>query len=153
MCFVWEEFNHFPSTNPLSKIFNCNSVKVSYSCMQNMRSIINKHNSYILHKSRSNTEVTTCNCRNKETCPLPGNCLATNVIYKAEVTTTNDMSKKHYIGMTAGPFKLRYNNHMKSFRDPEHAKDTVLSNYIWKLKNDAHQFSVKWSIFKTRKYV
>ena len=50
--------------------------------------------------------------------------------------------------MTAGPFKLRYNNHKKSFRDLEHAKDTVLSNYIWKLKNDARQFSVKWSILK-----
>ena len=37
-------YNHFPSTNPLSKIFNRNSVKVSYSCMQNMRSVINKPN-------------------------------------------------------------------------------------------------------------
>ena len=41
-----------------------------------------------------------------------------------------------------------YYNHKKSFRDPEHGKDTVLSNYIWKLKNDARQFSVKWSILK-----
>ena len=65
---------------------------------------------------------------------LLDSCLATNVIYKAEVITTDDMSKKRYIGMTAGPFKLRYNNHKKSFRDPDHGKDTVLSNYNWKLK-------------------
>ena len=68
-----------------------------------------KWNDNVQYGCHSNTEVTACNCRSKETCPLPRNCLATNVIYKAEVTTTNDMSKKHYIGMTAGLFKLHYN--------------------------------------------
>ena len=42
----------------------------------------------------------------------------------------DDMSKKQYIGMTAGPFKLRYNNHKKSFRDPEHAKDTAIKLHL-----------------------
>ena len=41
-----------------------------------------------------------------------------------------------------------YYNHKKSFRDPEHGKDIVLSKYIWKLKNYARQFPAKWSILK-----
>ena len=44
-------YNHFPSTNPLSKIFNRNSVKVSYSCIQNMRSVINKHKPQSIDRS------------------------------------------------------------------------------------------------------
>ena len=35
---------HFPASNPLHKIFNRNSVKVSYSCMNNCKSVICKHN-------------------------------------------------------------------------------------------------------------
>ena len=43
---------HFPSSNPLHKIFNRNSVKVSYSCMNNCKSVISKHNIGILPKVR-----------------------------------------------------------------------------------------------------
>ena len=35
---------HFPKTNKLYKIFNKNTVKISYSCMRNMGSIISAHN-------------------------------------------------------------------------------------------------------------
>ena len=34
----------FPPTNPLHKIFNRNTLKVSYSCMPNMAQVISKHN-------------------------------------------------------------------------------------------------------------
>ena len=35
---------HFPKSNKLDAIFNRNNVKVSYSCSQNMWSIIKSHN-------------------------------------------------------------------------------------------------------------
>ena len=35
---------HFPAGHKLHKIFNRNTVKVSYSCMNNVRSIITNHN-------------------------------------------------------------------------------------------------------------
>ena len=35
---------HFPPNNQLHKIFNRNTVKVSYSCTPNMGSIIKSHN-------------------------------------------------------------------------------------------------------------
>lgn len=121
--FLWRHLENI-SALLLRRCFLSAFIILNFSCRQRLHRFIKKHNSRVLLKSRSNTEVTACNCL-EETCPLPGNCLVPNVIYKAKVTTTNDMTKKHYIGMTAGPFKLRYNNHKKSFRNPQHAKDTV----------------------------
>ena len=42
---------HFPPNNQLHKIFNRNTVKVSYSCTPNVGSIIKSHN-----KNLTNTE-------------------------------------------------------------------------------------------------
>ena len=39
---------HFPKSNRLHKIFNKNTVKVSYSCMSNLSSIISSHNKRLL---------------------------------------------------------------------------------------------------------
>ena len=35
---------NFSVTNPLNKIINKNNIKLSYSCMPNVNSIINKYN-------------------------------------------------------------------------------------------------------------
>ena len=35
---------HFPKNHKLSKIFNKNTLKLSYSCMPNIKSVINAHN-------------------------------------------------------------------------------------------------------------
>ena len=59
---------HFPAGHKLHKIFNRNTVKVSYSCMNNVKNIISKHNTRIIRKSQPQvTNTTSCNCRNKET--------------------------------------------------------------------------------------
>jgi hypothetical protein len=94
--------NHFPLQHKLHKIFNRNTLKMSYSCMNNVKSIITKHNAHIITNSQSqNTETDNCNCDNKNTCPLPKQCMTNNIIYKATVTTNNTNDIKHYIGMTA----------------------------------------------------
>ena len=79
---------HFSATNTLQKIFIRNSVKVSYSCMDNCKSIISKHNFSILSKRKKMTKPATnnnpnnrltppthvppssgnCNCRNSNKC-------------------------------------------------------------------------------------
>ena len=43
---------HFPISHKLHKIFNCNTVKVIYSCMNNMSKIINGHNKKVTSKPR-----------------------------------------------------------------------------------------------------
>ena len=39
---------HFPRNSKLSKIFNTNTLKLSYSCLSNMAAVISQHNSSIL---------------------------------------------------------------------------------------------------------
>ena len=43
---------HFPRSHKLHKIFNCNTVKVIHSCMNNMSKIINGHNKKVTSKPR-----------------------------------------------------------------------------------------------------
>ena len=104
---------HFTKSHPLQKIFNRNTIKVSYSCMANMKSIIQGHNSKILNVNEHDERNKPCNCRDKKSCPLQGRCQVRNVIYKATVTSSDGI--KHYIWSTGGDFKKRSYNHVSSF--------------------------------------
>ena len=140
---------HFPPNHKLHKIFNRNTVKVSYSCMNNVKSIISKHNTRITGKSKPQCEVIDpCTCRDKKTCPLQEKCMTKDIVYKATITTSNTYSTKHYIGMTASTFKERYRNHIKSFIHKSYSNDTELSKYIWKLKDNKQDFDITWSVLK-----
>ena len=55
---------HFTKSHRLHKIFNRNTVKVSYSCMQNMSKISKGHNSKIT--SAPCKQLILCNCREKD---------------------------------------------------------------------------------------
>ena len=139
---------HFPRGHSLHKLFNKNNVKLSYSCTNNIRSIITNHNSKVLKQTSDAPETPnrTCNYRIKPNCPLNGNCLASNLIYRAEVTSSSPT--KSYIGLSGGSFKHRYNNHTKSFRNERYEKDTELSKCIWNLKRRGEIFFIKWNILK-----
>ena len=122
---------HFPRSHKLSKIFNLNTIKISYSSMPNVKNLIKQHNSKILNKDRDKIQR-PCNCRIKESCPLNGKCLHQCMVYKAEVSTNT--TYKEYYGASEGEFKSRYNNHRQSFRNISHINDTELSKYLSKLK-------------------
>ena len=140
----------FPESCTLHKIFNRNTVKVSYSCMDNMKTMITKRNSRILNKNenRKLQGSDKCNCRRKEQCSLQGNCLTNNIVYRADVTTTDTRESKQYIGLTANSFKERYRNHIKSFEDRKYSNETELSKYIWDVKSKNRSFGIKWTIVK-----
>ena len=87
---------HFPKTSPLHKIFNRNTIEVSYSCMRETKS------------AQESTKDKQCNCRNVNECPLNQVCLTKDLVYKAEVITKDSNERKTYIGMTATTFKDRY---------------------------------------------
>ena len=67
---------------PHSSSCNRNTLKLSYSCMPNIASIISSHNKAILtkHINTKPTVCDTCNCRQKMSCPLDGKCLAEGVV-------------------------------------------------------------------------
>ena len=110
-------------------------MKISYSCTRNSKTIINSHNAQILFPKKS-TEQRTCNCLNKENCPLEQKCLTTNIVYKAKVTSNNgNYQEKVYFGSCESTFKKRFSNHKKSFNLNEYKNETELSNEIWRIKN------------------
>ena len=88
---------NFPRGSPFYKLFNQNTVKMSYRTTPNLKRIISSHNKRIL---RPPTQERTCNCK-KTVCPLDGNCLLTNIVYQATVTPDdNQTPEETYIGMT-----------------------------------------------------
>ena len=62
---------HFPPEHKFHKIFNRNILKLSYSCMPNLNSLINNHNQNIL-KDQTQSTPKSCNCLKKENCPMDG---------------------------------------------------------------------------------
>ena len=136
---------HFPKDHRYHKIFNKNTVKVSYSCMDNMERIIKQHNNKVLSTPAARPN-SGCNCRKKDQCPLSNNCLTPSLIYRAHVKTDTDSTGKSYIGLTEGPFKQRYNNHTLSFRDRKRENSTELSKYVWKLKDEHTSYKIHWTI-------
>ena len=110
---------HFPKKKSKShKIFNRNTLKVSYSCKPNMSTLIKAHNNRMrrneTRQQAENNKGSECNCRNKENCPLDGKCQTRSIIYKATVVSGEE--EREYIGLTENAFKQRYANHMSTFR-------------------------------------
>ena len=126
---------HFPKQHPLHRLFNKNTVKLSYSCTMNMDTIIKAHNAKILKKEEESSKNSerSCNCRDKAGCPVANNCLKSNVVYKA--TVQHDENTQHYIGMTENTFKTRYTLHKSSLKHGKNRNQTELSNLIWTLKD------------------
>ena len=134
---------HFPINRGFRKIFNLNTIKISYSSMNNMENLIKQHNARVL-KNQEHSEKRSCNCRVKDSCSLDGKCLDKCIVYEANVVTNNEC--KEYSGTAERGFKLRYNNHMISFRHKKCINDTELSKYLWKLKEENTDYNLQWSI-------
>ena len=121
----------FPANNKLYKIINKNTIKLSYSCMSNIKQSIANHNKAILSKEKIKEEqIKLCNCRNRTLCPLQGNFLQKGVVYQATVTQTNTMREDICIALTENEFKTRYNQHTSSFRLSHKSSATSLSKHI-----------------------
>ena len=162
----------FPKYHPLQKIFNRNTLKLSYKCMPNMQRVISGHNSRILReeiqekqeqkkqeqetqeqqqeqsKGRGKKKETAdpdCNCREGvEVCPLEGKCKEASVIYRATVKDENSNTET-YTGLTSNTFKKRYYGHNSDINNRE-KQGTTLSEHIWKLKDQNLNYNLSWEI-------
>ena len=90
---------------------------------------------------KKNVVSHSCNCRNRNTCPLEGNCNTRNIVYQTEVTTPQ--TKETYIGLCDTTFKERYRNHTCSFRNERYKNVTELSKHIWSLKERKINYQIK----------
>ena len=139
--------NHFNNDHPLSKILNKNTINLSYSCMPNIKTIIDRHNKKILKKKTKN-EVKACNCTKFE-CPMKNSktsCREESVVYEA--TVQDKKETRHYIGITANEFKKRYYQHRVDFKNKDHTNNTALSKHIWDLKTKNEDYEINWKILK-----
>ena len=136
---------HFPRNSKFHKIFNRNTLKVSYGCMPNIGGIISSHNKKILGENKQ-LERGSCNCqrRYKGKCPLNGECLSGNVMYEAKVNSSErNYPEKTYIGITEPIFIGRLGNHERDFNNEEYINSTELS-----IKKKGYNYDLKWRIIK-----
>lgn len=136
---------NFPKSHKFHKLFNRNNLKVSYSCLPNIRNIITSHNNKILSNS-SNLNAPTCNCRQINLCPLNGKCLTKNVIYLCNVKTNPQDEGRYYIGLTEKTFKDRLYKHNNSFRYESGSNSTELSKFVWSVKKKGLNPVLSWKI-------
>ena len=134
----------FHPENPLSKICNRKTVKVSYSTTPNMEQIIAGKNAKVLNDQQNESPSKKCSCTKGKVCLLENRCLEKGIIYQATVEQQNKESKT-YVGLTATDFKARYGVHKKSFEDPDY-NPTTLSKHIHDLKNKGIEHKVTWKI-------
>ena len=76
----------FPPAKKLNKIFNSNTIKVSYNCTENTSQILKRHIKKVTRIKQHHQSG--CNCRIKTECPLNGDCRKEDVIYKCTALTT-----------------------------------------------------------------
>ena len=139
---------HFPKSHNLSKVFNRNNVKVSYSSMPNFASTINTHNMKILNKNIMKASSTPCNCRVKKSCLLDSNCLQSSLVYICKAATpkiTNDYP--HHIGLTEHTFKDR----LYTLRYKARKMQLNYSNFVWENKHENTETSLEWKILDKAK--
>ena len=134
-----------PKNHILRKIINRNTVKISYRCMPNLKKKIANHNFKILKAEDENRTQMGCNCtRAIGSCPLEGNCLVNNVIYRAEVKDDSGNTNT-YTGLASTSFKKRFYGHRQSFKKRKLQHSTTLSSHIWDLKDNNQNYEIKWS--------
>ena len=104
----------FYLNQPLRKIFNRHTVKVSYRTTPNMQQIITSHNKKLLTKPVTKK----CTCK-VNSCPVQGKCKVEGSIYQATVKhscpDTGQSIVQTYVGLSATTFYERHQNHKTTF--------------------------------------
>ena len=121
--------------------------------MNNTKQIVDSHSKLILKSSQCTDHTNTtskvtkdCNCRQMNACPQNGHCLQTSVMFQAAVTRKGNQKTETYIGLRESEFKIRYRNHLATFRHNKDRNSTELSKYIWALKDKNIEDSISWCI-------
>ena len=137
---------HFPKTNKFQKLFNRNNDKVSYSCLPNFTNMIKSHNNRILFDEKTQDQP-KCNCRQKDSCPLAGDCLDKALIYRCILKEKTTSDGVNYNGLTENTFKDRFYKHRSSFKYESKANSTELSKHIWEMKRKGIKKPImQWSV-------
>ena len=80
--------------------------------MKNINFVISSHKKNILNPRATSFG---CNCRKKESCPLNGECLTSQLVYRATANNAVHEDIKKYIVLVDTTFKERHNNLRRDF--------------------------------------
>ena len=115
-----------------------------------MASIIKSNTAKLVKPASGNsiphTSEANCNCRNKDHCPLNGNCTKNCIVYQA--TITSGKQSNVYFRSCSTTFKARFNNHNSLFRHRSKTASTELSKHVWKLKDSNRSYKITWNVVK-----
>ena len=138
------------SKHKYQKIFNSNTIKLSYSCMPNIGNTIRSHNKKVPENYDNETnkkDIKRCSCKSISTCPLNGNCQQTSIVYLPTFST--DQNTYKYIGLTENSFKQRFTTHNQSFHHEKYSNATELSKLIWTLTKSNTNYKVTWQVLQS----
>jgi hypothetical protein len=83
------------------KLFNRQTVKISYKCMPNMAQAVARHNVKVLKEDQRVEEQPGCNCEGGQaSCPVQGSFKTKVVVYETAITETVSGKKETYCGLT-----------------------------------------------------
>ena len=137
--------NHFSRRQKLHKIFNRNTVKVSYSCMNNRLKKSKGHKYQVTSTARDQTSK--CNCRKRSEYPMEGNGQVNDIVYKCDLTRA--LPKKVYLGHAKGEWKSLLYSYKLSFNRKRYFNKTTRSSYMWHLKKVSNETpNLKLSILR-----
>ena len=99
-------------------------------------------------KKKKENVVKPCNCRGGiRNCPLAGRCkIEKSVVYTCKVTRLDDQTSETYTGLTDNTFKQRFYGHNHDFTKRKNRNKTMLSKYIWYLKENNIPYDLSWRI-------
>ena len=136
---------HFHVRHPFYKILNPKCLKLSYSCLPNVKSMITSNNRKVINGD-DKLETKRCNCQKSRTCPVNGKCQLDKVVYKADIVNVKGETRT-YIGSTGNTFKERHKTHKATLKEKDHPRSTAMSRHYWKTKTeDKKEPQVKWEI-------
>ena len=93
------------------------------------------HNHKVLNDKPNETGINNCNCRNKDTCPLPNSFKTKCIIYQVNIDCDiTGYKEKCYLCSCEITFKDCFGNNKKLFNHVKHKNDTALSKKFWVIK-------------------
>ena len=151
-----------PPDHELYALLNRHTVKVGYSCMDNLKKKIQNHNIKVQKAAIGEEDYNgndqavieedwdPCNCQGgPQNCPLQGKCQleGENVVYVCTVTRQDTFIQEKYCGSTQW-FKTRWYQHNGNERHWKNRNKTSLAGYIWRLKtNDPPvPYTLEWKV-------
>ena len=144
----------FPSSNPLHKIFNKSSLKLSYSCLPNIGTsllgLVNRKTYEHIQSLHPKPIRPDCIHKTEQDCPAGRKCNLLDNIYRAEIVHDTSGKTENYIGMCAGTFRQGLAIHKHSFK-VHSDNQTELSERIIQLEKQGEKFDIKFSILENKK--